>query len=316
MSECRAYLTVFAWVALISLLAVAALNYFVDPYYRFGTNRIGVYISAEREFKATAVQKLPHNALILGNSKPAGIDPLELKGWQFLNAGFGGATPEEMYAFLKHFAHEQELVVLGVDFGMFNEKEKAIVRDPFERSMLRDMTAYLLSLKSLQYSFESLLGYAVGQGVTILPTGQSNPAAYLEKDAAFTREYYGPTLRLLKERAFHDFKYSSTRVNDLEKIRDLMKERGIRLQVFINPENAAVLALLGRVPASALVDQWKADMRRIFPDLIDLSADPQWQAHSLYYWHDPYHYRPDTGARFMREAVLPGLNDDAPANQR
>ena len=47
---------------------LGVLNYAVAPYNRFGHNRLGVYVSAERESKSTEVRRYPHNALLLVDS--------------------------------------------------------------------------------------------------------------------------------------------------------------------------------------------------------------------------------------------------------
>jgi len=297
----------FAWVAGAFLLFTMAVNYFVDPHYRFGTNRIGVYISSEREYKATAVQIYPHDGLIVGNSKPSIIDPLKIDNIRFFNAGFASAKPEEIYAFLQRYAHDQKVVVLALDFGMFNEGAAPIRTDPFERPFFSDACRYLLSLTSFQYAMEGLFRKVAGQGVTILPTGQSNPEPYLKKDKLFTEEHYEPALRLLREDTFNNFDYSETRIGYIEKIRDLLKERGIQLIVFISPENDAVLDLIHSLPAGDDFARWKVDLNRIVPNVIDLSDDPAWQAHKNYFLHDPYHYFPEAGTRIMQDHILPAI---------
>src|SRR2546429_9163556 len=97
--------------------AIGLLNYVVDPYNRFGNNRLGVYISAERESKSTEVQRYPHNALLLGNSRMAMIPVAGASGFRFFNAAFAGATAEELYYFIIHYAKKEELVVLGTELG-------------------------------------------------------------------------------------------------------------------------------------------------------------------------------------------------------
>jgi len=299
------FLRWFGWISGGLIVFVALVNFFIDPHYRFGMNQIGVYISSEREFKATAVQKKPHDALVIGNSKPSIIDPKEVEGYTFLNVGFAGAKPEEIYWFLERFAHDEKLVVLGLDYGMFNEGAAPMRSDPFERPLLADICNYLLNLTSFQYAMEALFRKAVGQEPTILPTGQSNPKPYLDFDAQLTEEHYEPALDLLKRDTFNDFDYSVGRLDYLRKIKRLLAERGIRLVVFINPEHEVVLDLIRSMPAGEQFDDWKEDLREIFPDLIDLTAVESLQEREHYYLHDPYHYKPKTGTMIMRDYILP-----------
>ena len=50
------------------VFTIGLFNYLVDPYGLFGQNRVGIYISAEREFKSSQVQRYPHDALWWGTA--------------------------------------------------------------------------------------------------------------------------------------------------------------------------------------------------------------------------------------------------------
>ena len=58
------------------ILGIGLMNYIIDPYNKFGNNRLGVYISAEREFKATKMRTHAQNydVILLGHSKAAMTD--------------------------------------------------------------------------------------------------------------------------------------------------------------------------------------------------------------------------------------------------
>ena len=94
------------------MLAMSALfvggpvlfNYLVDPYDRFGNNRLGIYIMAEREMKASEVERYTHNALLIGNSRIASIPVSQMKEFRFFNASVAAASAEEIYFFLEHHA--------------------------------------------------------------------------------------------------------------------------------------------------------------------------------------------------------------------
>ena len=92
---------------------IGLFNYFVDPYGLFGQNRLGIHISAEREFKPSQVQRYPHDALVLGTSRMAMIPVDDLKGFRFFNAGFGGGTAEVAVISLGGIVNFQSLRVAG-----------------------------------------------------------------------------------------------------------------------------------------------------------------------------------------------------------
>ena len=94
---------------------LALLNYVVDPYNRFGHNRLGVYISAERESKSMQVRHYSHNALLLGNSRMAMVPADRLNGFHFFNGAFGGGTAEEAY----YFAPQGQTKIMNEGWASF-----------------------------------------------------------------------------------------------------------------------------------------------------------------------------------------------------
>ncbi len=133
---------------------MSLLNLVVDPFNRYGLNHLGVYISAERECKSTYVTRFPHDALLVGNSRETRIPPAQLEGFRFFNGAFSGATPEEVYFFLQHFAWHQRLVVLAVDVG---EQDPAECHgDIFAPKGLTSALDNLLNLQTTEYSIRTI----------------------------------------------------------------------------------------------------------------------------------------------------------------
>jgi len=126
---------------------IGLLNYCVDPYNRFGNNRLGVFISAERESKAVEVRRFPHNALLVGDSRMAMVPVSRLQDFRFFNGAFGGATSEEVYYFLNHFAIQDELVVVGIALGQCDPEIPQ--GDIFAPATWRSSRDNLLNLRTL-----------------------------------------------------------------------------------------------------------------------------------------------------------------------
>src|SRR5262245_59355810 len=106
--------------ALVTLIATT--NWRVDPFNRLGRNQLGVYSSSERDAKPKMIREYTHDGLIIGSSRITYIDPLLVRRYTLFNAGFSSAMPEEILNFLHVFAIDQKLVILGLDFLMFNER--------------------------------------------------------------------------------------------------------------------------------------------------------------------------------------------------
>ena len=86
-------------ICAVSVLGLSLMNYLVDPFDRFGNNRLGVYVTAEREVKADWVRKFPHNALYIGNSRMQVIQASTLDGFRFFNGAFAAANPRRASTF-------------------------------------------------------------------------------------------------------------------------------------------------------------------------------------------------------------------------
>jgi hypothetical protein len=139
----RTYFSRWLIGLLFGIVAVGTMNWYLDPYGYWG-NADGVFYSTERQFKASQINHFPHDALLLGTSRFTHIDPKKLKCRKFFNAAFSGASLEEIIEFVKKFVGERELIILGLDFQMF-EDVKAIPNEQggFGRTP-RDFIKHLL----------------------------------------------------------------------------------------------------------------------------------------------------------------------------
>ena len=106
-------------LTILGAVAPPRVPFDVDPFGFFGVNRTGYYFNSEREFKLQQVDIVPHDGLLLGNSKMAYVDPDDLPGYEFFNAAFSGAKPLEMLQFLEVHSEGVDKVALALDIRMF-----------------------------------------------------------------------------------------------------------------------------------------------------------------------------------------------------
>ena len=284
---------------------VALLNFIVDPYNRYGNNHLGVYISAERECKSTYITRFPHDALLVGNSREIRIPPAQLEGFRFFNGALSGATPEEIYFFLQHFARHQRLVVLAVDIG---EQDPAECRgDIFAPKGLTSALDNLLNLQTTEYSIrtisESLSKNPEPIGPDgLVPIGSSFQDADREdpKKEAFIinsmqRVWDGYHCPPMEQMSF------------FVRISECLRQRGIPCVVVIPPTHEAVARAAQSGSAAKEVAAWKWQLGTIFPHVIDLSFS-SYDAATNFYRTDPLHFKPDVGIHFMNTEVLPFAN--------
>jgi len=117
----KIYLCIFFSIFLSYYLVFIITITLVDPYNELGNNKIGIFFSTDRQAKS-AISKYKHNAILIGSSRTLQIPPSQLNCYVFYNASFGEATVEEMFYYLEKYAIEEEFVLIGLDFYMFNEQ--------------------------------------------------------------------------------------------------------------------------------------------------------------------------------------------------
>jgi hypothetical protein len=299
----RRYVIAMAAVAAGLSALTGVVNWWVDPFGRLGNNVFGFYVSTEREAKSRLVLTYPHDALIMGSSKVAFVDPGQLSGHAFFNAAFSAASPEEIYHFFKRYGHGIRRALIGLDFFMFNEREFPISRtDPFDPDGLSTWYEYVLSLNVLKGSATTVYSWLGDAAPKIQSNGQRNTEDAFVRHAAATDGDRIAILKVLKARHFRNYVYSDYRVKMSRNLKSLLDQRGIPYTVFINPLSREVLTLLEGLPAGRDFARFRRDMAAIFPRLADVS-DSEWSAPSLFFSHDPFHYLPSTGARFLNHIL-------------
>lgn len=284
---------------------LAFLNLVIDPFNRYGNNRLGVYISAERECKSTYVKRFPHDALLIGNSREIRIPPDRLEGLRFFNAAFSGATAEEVYFFLQHFAWHQRLVVLAVDVGAYDPAERH--GDIFAPKGLTSALDNLLNLQTTEYSIRTIseslskhpqpigLDGLVPAGSAIQDADRDNPEKEAYALKSLQRMWDGYHCPPMEKMSF------------FVKIGECLRQRGIPCLVVIPPTHEAVAQSAQSGSAAQEVVAWKRQLSTIFPHVIDLSFS-SYNTATNFYRSDPLHFKPDVGIRFMNTEVLPVAN--------
>lgn len=298
------YFTVIAAAAVVTIGAVMATNFFIDPYDRLGNNRIGHYLEDDRSAKVKQVKVYPHDSLLLGSSKVGFIDPTALgTERRFYNAGFVGVMPEELLSFLRHHGAKNELVVLGLDLYMFNLTFTAMLReDRFADLSGEQGWTYLASVDTLSASVDTVWRRLSGEPPGLERHGQRNPWRINRADAPFTTPSHAKVLGNLRSQHYGDFVFAEERLAVLREIRALLVERKQAHIVFLNPVHREELALLREIPAGEGLNRLRREIQEIFPLAVDLSDGP-WSGDEAFFNSDPFHYRPETGNAFMRELL-------------
>jgi hypothetical protein len=302
---------VIAFVAILVAMTGArwAVVFFVDPLARFNIDMDNITLFREREGKPWLIKLYPHNAILLGTSKLAYVNPddIDTPDLKFFNSSFAGALPEEMYTFLKHFVPDSKLVVLSFDIIPMNENTWAMRREgnwqspPFKIAVVNWFDYLNNNREALLLALEYTWKGKPNPG-TLHRNGARNIPHEISRSEAMSAPAFTGPLAILRGAAFRDFKYSAQRIDYLVKIKALLDERRIPHLVLISPENRQMLDMIKASGNQWALDRFRSDVHRVFPGTIDYSNS--WvSADENFLKFDPLHYLPDVGARMIREAL-------------
>jgi hypothetical protein len=285
--------------------------------------------------KALVFQNERYDAIIVGSSKIFYVDPALYKYYHFVNGGLGAATPEALYELLDAYAVNVKVVVLALDFYMFNEARFGYSsadqlkelsdrfraphdeRSPFEvlLSSIKQNIPYLLSVKVLT---QGLLGTnkTTHREPRLMPRGNLNVSGRLDdqdrrersEGQQIKRIPYDLQLQVLRTH-YMPYVFSDRRIDDLKKIRDLMAQRGIPLLVQINPVNAEEKALIDSLPSRVEFDRYRSAVQQVFPTVSDYSG-PEYANPKYYFDADPIHFLPSTGAMLVNQQLEKSVSQE------
>jgi hypothetical protein len=281
---------------------IALFNFIVDPYDLYGNNRLGVYITAEREFKSSEVRRYPHNAMLVGNSRMAMIPVQGLEGFRFFNGGFGGGTAEEAYYFLRHYAKDLDVVIIGVELGQGDPPNPQ--GDIFAPLTWTGVLNNLLSLKTVEYSVRTIYDHYSGEPISLRKDGSFDATRWFERWDKPDPEHLAFVLGKLGQ-GYWNYKGSSKlQTTYYNKIADTLRERGILCVALIPPLHEGVAEKLRNPAAEEAYRGWRDKIKSIFPVVVDLSVSPYCAA-TNYFASDPVHFKPEAGVEMLNKEVIP-----------
>lgn len=297
----------FIAAAVLAMGLSASLVYTIDPKRAVQTDINSLSVFQERNAKPWLIQNYKHNAVLLGTSKFAHVDPsdIDTPGLTFFNASFSGALPEEMLDFLNQFVPHARLVILSFDLMTMNELTWGLTDKTFPKpSALRrlDYTLrYLVSMDSLKSALIQLVNPTKSPGLLRRNGGRYVPEE-LERSKLLRVPHFEKPLETLRGAAYQTFKYSDKRVEYLRKIKALLDERHIQYIVLISPEDEQMMKMIKDAGSYWALQRFRTDIAKIYPSAIDYSES--WMSNdSNFFNHDPLHYMPKAGAVMVREAM-------------
>jgi hypothetical protein len=267
----------------VPMAAIAAVNSTVDPYgfWRLieqpGINAVRPrQDNNDRLYKAADIVRQKPDVVILGSSRTKqAIDPdhegLQAYSPQVYNLAINGPNAYEVRRYFDHALANQaqpELVVLGIDFFMFNadlgnQPSFNERRLGISHLSLQDAATTTLSLDTLQASWETI---------------QANRPPS-EVDGAYEPNGFGPNReaedgkrqwRFNQSAALYfelhsDYKLSEEYLAEFQRIVELCEERDIPLVIFISPAHATQWEAIRATGHWETFEAWKRRIVAIAP---------------------------------------------------
>ena len=284
-------------------MAIGLLNYFVDPYNIYGNNRLGVYISSEREAKQNLIKSYPHTAVLLGNSKSALISVADVEGTVVFNGGIAGASMSEIYFFAQRYVVDQNRVFLGVSLGQQGGLNVAD-QDVFRPLTMSRRLGYALSLKSTEYTIKTISKYAQGEASSLGKDGTQNPEKWFKAHSKTDVDLLQYRVEEFVDGWISQLSTAPSEFIAFQKMKELMQARGIHLDVFIYPIHPDIRASFTPHQWQQL-EEWLAEMRKIYPEITDFSRGG-YSEYDHFTATDPVHFMPKTGAKMIEELIQSG----------
>lgn len=263
------------------------LNVLADPWSVFETPRLSGFNSIKVGldgqsclYKACQIRRQKPSALLLGSSRVmAGFNPdyLEkLTGEKAYNAGFAGATFDEIFHYFQYALHMQpelKVVVIGIDVFGFNANKTQ--RPDFSKDRLKgsfltfsDFGMATLNKQALLASLSLIKANYAGEAeVTFQENGQYNPNMMLKDTNPILAKGDVNFLPLMfQTRDFYkDFTLSHSRLDLFKQLVQTCKERNINLYVFFCPSQAIYWESLYRMGLEKHVEDLKFQLASIYP---------------------------------------------------
>ena len=275
----RSYLLIFTKAASATLLAIALVNWVVDPYAIYGTPRVAGFNEVKhgitghaRIWKTIVTRREPWQALVIGTSRAEmGIDcghPL-FHGRRCFNAATGGQTSDEGLRLVQEAARggALEQVVAVLDFAVYNSNYAGAPDLDEDNFRPWRPVAIAFNTETLVQSLFTPLrqdtrALLLEHGVWDERGRYESPPAFLEGHRTLTLRSEGEYLRVLYFPApRRTFELSGNR--HFDSYRDLVAlahARGVALTLVISPTHARHAET---VAVAGLWPQWEDWERRV-----------------------------------------------------
>jgi hypothetical protein len=300
----RRYVVTLACLSGVLIALVVVVNYFVDPDAYFGRNTLGDFNLSEGQFKVLGLSRHPDSVILLGNSKAAmTATGMIHSNYSFFNAGVGGFKIEDVITMLSRVPPSAPAVIVELDFMEFgNDYEfNAYALPTFN---WHNTLTYLLSGEIFGQSMQTVASATFHLAPKQLPDGTFVADSWYQHYDVVDAARHADVLKL-RETMFRPYRLTQQRIDLLTALRDALLARGKLFAAYLPPIQPEEMAILRKFKVWADFEAWRAQVREIFPGVVDLTDSPYADLKNFY--HQDFHFYPNIGAEIIEREVLPHL---------
>lgn len=300
----KKYTQIILAVLLPIICTLVLFNFIIDPFNKFGNNRLGVYTWADREHKPTELRlkRSNYSTYLLGNSKIGMIDTRSLEG--FYNAGLGGATVRELCDFVELYIPEGSRVIVGFDVGQGAKQEETGSYTALKKPYSKVIQDYLLSSSTLEHSVRTIDRYFRSKyGPFFFEHGTMNLAKWLDR-----RDQYDPgRLEIEVGTLAQAAKLKESPTNEdlyyYEHLKEIFNKKQIKYISYFHPHHEDVLRLMREDGSSyKTYCKYKDAILKVFPQTCDY-WDSEYSKREYFYNTDPVHIKSEPGKKMIGEIL-------------
>lgn len=279
---------VLNWIAVTSspLLAAGIFNLVIDPYGALKTPtwfKINQSKPAQetngRLFKAIDITRIKPVTLLMGSSRSNyGLDPTHpalFNHQPAYNLALNGANIYEVDRYLEHGIENQKdlnLVVLGIDFFMFNENvpnkpDFSEDRLGKRQIIISDLVQIIFSLDALNWSWKTLqMNREDPTFISYLSDGRHHPRR-LDEDITMNQYRFRVNIRhfLQSSEKYVNFRLSQQSLELFQQLIEDCRQLNINVVVFISPSHATQWESVQVAGLWQEFEQWKRELVKITP---------------------------------------------------
>lgn len=295
----RKLLLTISLFALPFACAFGLFNYYNDPLSIFNYS-FDKYSWSERQIKSQYVrQHHDFDVVVFGSSKAAEIQFDQPKNKDDFNLSFSAATPEEMRYFAEHFDFKANVVLIGIDYFMFNSSYLPYMTPKQMKSGFGlygpgDMYKYLFSFQTTFYALRDWWRTKHNEPKYYNDRG-SRSSRYREDEDATAMHDFANAIKNAEDKHFRNFKLEERRFDDLKALCQKYEGTDTKVILFINPHEKHIYE------AAEKVMDVPALRKRILATCKN-SVDYSYMDEEKYFWRqDPIHYYPSTADKIIRD---------------